>query len=66
MRFSGENEKTDDGEIISLDEIDESIDEEELMKNLDADWLKIKEFEKKLKKELGLKNKLQITAKIRK
>lgn len=35
--------------------IDESIDEEELMKNLDADWLKIKEFEKKLKKELGLK-----------
>lgn len=36
------------------EKIDESIDEEELMKNLDADWLKIKEFEKKLKKELGL------------
>lgn len=37
--------------------IDEIIDEEELMKNLDADWVKIKEFEKRLKRELGLKEK---------
>ena len=34
--------------------IDEIIDEEELMKNLDADWMKIKDFEKRLKRELAI------------